>query len=98
MASEVLEETGLSVRHEVNAATFAQLEEELARPMGRSDLVPIYMSGSQALGPAAHDMRVTLGVATGSFARTAAHGTTVFTELAPRVPVTIVESDRPITL
>ena len=66
--------------------------------MGRSDLVPIYIRGSEQLGPAAHDIRLNLTVATGSFAKAAAYSTTVFDELAPRVPVTIVEGNRPLAL
>jgi hypothetical protein len=96
-ASALLREAGLLVRHEVNATTFAQVEGERERLMQvRSELVPIYQLGFHELGPAAHDMRLNLRVATGSFAKTAAHGTTVFSELAPRIPVTIVEGDRPI--
>jgi hypothetical protein len=97
-ATALLREAGLLVRHEVNATTYAQIEEERERPMQRSDLVPIYVLGSQELGPAAHDIRLTLTVATGSFAKAAAHGTTVFNELDLRVPATIVEGDRPIAL
>jgi hypothetical protein len=95
-ANALLQEAGLLVRHEVSATTFAQIEEERERLIGRSELVPIYALGFQELGPDAHDIRLNLTVATGSFAKTAAHGTTVFSELAPRIPVTIVEGDRPI--
>lgn len=42
-ASALLQEAGLSLRHEVNATTLAQIEEELARTMGSSQLVPIYV-------------------------------------------------------
>jgi hypothetical protein len=90
------QEAGLLVRHEVSATTFAQIEEERERLMGRSELVPIYVLGFHEHGPAAHDMRLNLTVATGSFAKTVAPGTTVFSELVPRMPVTVVEGDRPI--
>lgn len=83
------------VRHEVSATTFAQIEEERERLMGRSELVPIYVLGFHEHGPAAHDMRLNLTVATGSFAKTVP-GTTVVSELVPRMPVTVVEGDRPI--
>jgi hypothetical protein len=95
-ARALLQEAGWVVRHEVNATGFAQIDEEFDGLMGRSELVPIYLLGSDELGPAAHDIRLNLTVATGSFAKTAAYGTTVFSELAPRVPVTIVEGDRPV--
>jgi len=64
------QEAGLLVRHEVSATTFAQIEEERERLMGRSELVPIYVLGFHEHGPAAHDMRLNLTVATGSFAKT----------------------------
>lgn len=57
------------VRHEVSATTFAQIEEERGRLMGRSELVPIYALGLHEHGPAAHDMRLDLTVATGSLPR-----------------------------
>jgi hypothetical protein len=86
----------LLVRHEVTAATFDQVDGECERLIQlRSELVPIYVVSSDELGPAAHDIRLNLQLATGSFAMTAAHGTTVFRELAPRVPVTIDEGDQP---
>jgi hypothetical protein len=39
----------------------------------RSELVLIYILGSDELGPDAHDIRLNLTVATGSFAKTVAH-------------------------
>jgi len=60
----------LLVRHDVNATTFAQVEGERERLMQiRSELVPIYQLGFHELGPAAHDMRLNLTVATGSLPR-----------------------------
>lgn len=87
----------MHLRHENNATTFAQIEEERERLMREpSEHVPLDQLGSDERGPAARDIRLNLTVASGSFDTTGELGTTVFNGLAPRVPVTIVEGDQPI--
>jgi hypothetical protein len=83
---------GLHLHHEVAPATLVEVREEAERLIQQpSAIVAVYV-----VGPDEHDTRLNVTVATGSFARAAEHGTNVFRELAPRVPITITEGDQPI--
>jgi hypothetical protein len=93
-ALDLLRRAGIRVRHELSQGTPAQIRDESDRLIQQdSEVVPVYV-----VGPDARDLRLDLTVASGSFARASQHGTNVFAELAPRVPVTIVEGDRPVAL
>jgi hypothetical protein len=84
--------TGLHLHHEVTTAKVVDVREEAERLIQQpSEVVAVYV-----VGPDEHETRLDVTVAAGSFATAAQHGTCVFRELAPRVPITITEGAQPI--
>jgi hypothetical protein len=91
-AVEVLHSLGIEADQQMSSASPVAIAPEQERLIRRkSRWLTVYVVGPNATGD-----RVDVTVAIGSFAEAEATGTDVLTELAPHVPVTIVEGGRPI--
>jgi hypothetical protein len=91
-AVELLHSLGIATDQETTSAVPFDIAPEQERLIAeRSSWLKVYV-----VGPNETDDRVDVTVAVGSFAAAEARDTDVITELAPRVPVTIVEGVRPV--
>ncbi len=90
-AVQLLQSLGVDPKQKTNAGAPNEMAAEQARLIGfKSDWLQVYV-----VGPNSTEDRLDVTVAIGSFTQANLHDTDVLTQLAPRIPITIVENQRP---